>query len=320
MFQQIENDINQKFLEMTIEQQQDYIQKWLIDIYKWLNRVSIYQTTTDKLDELLSKKSKGTIETIQVALKKRRIAKDLITGESILRDGYLLLSSIGEIIRGEEILYSITVTTTGKAISQSTLGQVFTWTIPLKEFIKITNTIEDSRLVLRSSTTVHKMLMAQLENNKNPLINENSVEQWTNQRISNFNNFIAEIRKVEQWSNVNEGNLLEGFMRFENMQQPNAYTAMALTMKSPDKFFLRGDLDNLQIKGLKASVTNLNTLIQNMYKLTLILEGVGGNTSSIINKYVKKEFSSQKIKNITESFSEDKINELIEFFTSKIQR
>ena len=49
-------------------------------------------------------------------LKNRRIARDKLLNKTILQDGYILLNKIGEIVRGETIKYSITVTKTGAAI------------------------------------------------------------------------------------------------------------------------------------------------------------------------------------------------------------
>ena len=72
------------------------------------------------------------------------------------------------------------------------------------------------------------------------------------------------------------------------------------TMKSPDKFFVGGDIDNEQIKGLNASVTNLNSLILNIEKLWNILK-VNPNTQNIISNYYKKSAKSSINKEIEKS-------------------
>ena len=70
--------------------------------------------------------------------------------------------------------------------------------------------------------------------------------------------------------------MLEAFLRFlDDGNTPKVSSdadywhsvgsAMKRTMTAPDAFFLGGDINNLQIKGLNASVTNLNTLIQLIY-------------------------------------------------------
>ena len=64
-------------------------------------------------------------------MKNRRAAKNLIEGSTVLTDGYVLLNEIGETIRNEEIIYNVTTSISGTAISKATSGEVYTWKIPL---------------------------------------------------------------------------------------------------------------------------------------------------------------------------------------------
>ena len=93
---------------------------------------------------------------------------------------------------------------------------------------------------------------------------------------------------------------------------------MKRTMTAPDAFFLGGDINNLQIKGLNASVTNLNTLIQNLSEVLSIL-GTSEQGYEVLKKYYRKNAQAQ-IQQEALKTQEEVTNELLEFFTSKINR
>ena len=261
-------------------------------------------------------------------LKNRRVAKKMISNQSILRDGYILLNKIGETIRAEEIFYSITVSKTGKSLTSGETGGVYSWKIPLSEFINILN-FTSRRIVLKDSSTIYRMIESQIDQNNNKI----DYEKWTDEKLQNFSLFANQIRtnpNWPNWHNVNEGNLLEAFLRFlddgytpEDSSNPEYWhrlgSAMKRTMQAPDKFFMGGDLNDLQIKGLNASVTNLNTLIQNLEKLLQIMISSKSGYETI-QKYVRKNYNSQQINNEIEKTQEEIVNELLNFFTSSILR
>ena len=93
---------------------------------------------------------------------------------------------------------------------------------------------------------------------------------------------------------------------------------MKRTMTAPDAFFLGGDINNLQIKGLNASVTNLNTLIQNLSEVLSILS-TSEQGYEVLKKYYRKNAQTQ-IQQEALKTQEEVTNELLEFFTSKINR
>ena len=93
---------------------------------------------------------------------------------------------------------------------------------------------------------------------------------------------------------------------------------MKRTMTAPDAFFLGGDINNLQIKGLNASVTNLNTLIQNLSEVLSILR-TSEQGHEVLKKYYRKNAQVQ-IQQEAFKAQEEVTNELLEFFTSKINR
>jgi hypothetical protein len=86
----------------------------------------------------------------------RSNAKRAVSDEKILKNGYVLLNEIGETVRGEELFYSITVTRKGDAISSG--SQVYTFRVPLSEFLTILN-FSSSRITLASPGTIYKSYM-----------------------------------------------------------------------------------------------------------------------------------------------------------------
>ena len=141
-----------------------------------------------------------------------------------------------------------------------------------------------------------------------------------------------QIRRWSQWANVNEGNALEAFFRFcgkdlsvrnveysENSEYwRSLYNVMYSTMKKPDKFFVGGDIGNEQIKGLSASVTNLDTLIQNLTEVLQILSKTS-NVDEVLSKRVRKNFT-QKFQEQQNKTIEEVIEELTKFFSSQVSR
>lgn len=319
----LNEEIELRLKQLTEELTPELISSWIAEIIKWNNRVMIYYNQLKKqedFDNIISQKSQNVLEKIQMIYKKRRAAKDLITTSSILTDGYVLLNEIGEKIRGTSITYKIITTTQGSAVSQIKSGeQVYEWDVPLEAFLKVTNAIEKSRLVLRSTTTVHKMLVAELNKEKNPLTIQGV--SWDSSKIKEYSQFVDEIRhntNYARWAKVNEGNLLEAFLRKEQYNI-SIYEAMENTMKKPDAFFQGGDIDDVQIKGLKASITNLNTLIQNMDRVLAILQSTQID-AQVLKQYMKKNAVEEHINENLDNTIDQVVNELLQLFTSNVQR
>lgn len=314
---------------MTDEQQNQLIMSWTSEIYLWINKARSYIAQEQSLAEKLSANSMKSIQNVSEMLKNRRIAKKMINNKVILTEGYTLLNKIGETIRGEEILYSITVSKSGQALSTGSAGTggVYTWQVPLSEFINLLN-FTSRRIVLKDSSTIYKMLESQIEANEKNLI----YEKWSDEKLQSYALFNSQVRSNpnwKQWHKVNEGNMLEAFLRFlddGNTPKPSSDfdywhsvgSAMKRTMTAPDAFFLGGDINNLQIKGLNASVTNLNTLIQNLSEVLSILR-TSGQGYEVLKKYYRKN-AQEQIQQETLKTREEITDELLEFFTSKINR
>lgn len=325
--------------DMTIATQQDWgplLQKWLIDIYKWLNKARAYVASQNSVIEKLSsslvitnKTGKQEINLVEInSMKKMRISKKNINNKEILWEGYKLLNEIGETLRGEEIMYSITFTKTGEVISNS--NEVYTWTVPMSEFFNLVR-FSETRITLKDSSTIYKMMQKQIQGNEKDAI----IEKWTEQKIQDYALFNDEVRNNpnwEKWHKINEGNMLESYLRLlrnggtvqdrDRVKKDSEYwhklgTAVSSTMKAPDAFFKGGDIDNKQIKGLHASVTNINTLILNLQKVFAILKNAKIN-EEVLNKYYKK--SGLNLEQQQKEVEQEVINKLTDFFTSKIDR
>ena len=324
--------------DMTTATQQDWgplLQKWSIDIYKWLNKARAYVASQNSVIEKLSsslvidKNGKQELNLVEInSMKKMRISKKNVNNREILWEGYRLLNEIGETLRGEEIMYSITFTKTGKQIGNST--EVYTWTVPMSEFFNLVR-FSETRITLRDSSVIYKMMQKQIQNDEK----DNMIEKWTEQKIQDYALFNNEVRNNpnwEKWHKINEGNMLESYLRLlknggsvqsrDKVKKDSEYwhrlgTAVSSTMKVPDAFFKGGDIDNEQIKGLHASVTNINTLMLNLQKVFSILKNAKIN-EEVLDKYYKK--SGLNLEQQQKEVEQEVINKLTDFFTSKIDR
>lgn len=324
--------------DMTTATQQDWgplLQKWSIDIYKWLNKARAYVASQNSVIEKLSsslvidRNGKQELNLIEInSMKKMRISKKNVNNREILWEGYRLLNEIGETLRGEEIMYSITFTKTGEQIGNST--EVYTWTVPMSEFFNLVR-FSETRITLRDSSAIYKMMQKQIQNDEK----DNMIEKWTEQKIQDYTLFNNEVRNNpnwEKWHKINEGNMLESYLRLlknggsvqsrDKVKKDSEYwhrlgTAVSSTMKAPDAFFKGGDIDNEQIKGLHASVTNINTLMLNLQKVFSILKNAKIN-EEVLDKYYKK--SGLNLEQQQKEVEQEVINKLTDFFTSKIDR
>lgn len=336
----IETELGTAFAGLTEEYIIKLFQDWSIRVVKWLNLARRYVDRnkdvllklTSSAQHVLNKSTKDLDTTVLAnLLKQKKIAGNLIENSAkVLEDGYRLLNEIGETVRGEPLLYSVTVTETGAAISSgySSTGNVITVQVPLEKFLSFVS-FSSYRMVLRSPTAIYKMIMSQITDKDNK---ENiKYEQWSEEKIQQYQWFANQARGVlTKWNNINEGNVLEAFLRFLSIgQSPVKYTEDAKywyllassvkhTMSAPDPFWVGGDIANVQVKGLNASVTNLGSLITT---LTDFLNIIMHNKISyeIIKPYIKSQMLP-----LLEKQSNDTMittaNELLKLFSSTVNR
>lgn len=330
---QEEEQIVQDLAKSWEQDKNFFIGNWTIKIYQWLNQARAYveenQSVLNKLSNslVINKKGKDEINLISLQdLKRTRIVKSKLIGKNILTSGYQLLNEIGETIRGEEILYSITFTKTGKNIADSGANEVYTWKIPMEEFINLLS-FSPNRITLKESTTIYNM-MSKNQNYKN-----SQLERWTEEKIQNYAIFSRQVRTNPKWkwNNINEGNMLESYLRFlRNGGDVNphpiggsnyyreVYISVYNTMKAPDPFYKGGDIDNEQIKSLNASVTSINSLILRLQEVFQMLTNSKPGYD-IIKKYYKKNVS-KSIDEMAKETSDQIVEELTKYFTSSIDR
>jgi hypothetical protein len=140
---------------------------------------------------------------------------------------------------------------------------VITWKMKIEEFLNIVN-ISETRIYLRSPQNIADIYNKQ----KN---NSNEEDRWTDEKLSNFKSFGSAVRGISygKYKDINEGNILEAFLR--HLQEGRGlggddywhlvHRSVKETLLAPLAYYQGGDINNEQIKGLKASVTNINSLI-----------------------------------------------------------
>lgn len=334
----IETDLGIAFTGLTEEAIIGLFKDWSIRTVNWLNLARKYVQRNEDVKEkltvgaqrVLNKKTKDLDTTILAnLLKQKKIANNLIdTSEKVLKDGYILLNEIGETIRGEPLLYSVTVTETGAAISSGSAntGKVISVKVPIETFLSFVSYGSSYRMVLQSPTTIYKMIMSQIEKGANI-----EYEQWSEQKIQQYQWFANQARGVlDKWKKINEGNVLESFLRFLAAgQEPVAFSkdpaywnllasSVKHTMSAPDPFWVGGDIVNIQVKGLNASVTNLGSLITT---LTDFLNIIIHNKISYetIKPYIRKEMLPA-LEEQSDSTMINTARELLKMFNSTINR
>lgn len=321
---------------MTEEEKKILFSSWTNQISAWIFKAKKYIQINKDLQEKLKinqkniKKESETSKSfnwINELFKNRRIAATQLNNRSILTEGYILLNKIGETLRGEEIIYSITITSTGKDIINSAQGEVFTYQLKLEDFLK-TLTFTSRRIILQKPTAIHKALKEAYQ-----------PEEWSQDKINEFAAFSSQAKSdnfdkyfQKNYSKINNGNLLEAYLRHKRnghaIQSPAPnndheywsalFHSIQSTMATPDAFFLGGDIDNEQIKGLNASVTNLTTLLINLQDVLQILVSTKIGAEQVKMRVKKNAFS--KFESSINLTVEEVASQLLNKFTSNVIR
>lgn len=319
---------------MTDQQQLQWLNLWASQSYAWMNKARQIIEQNERLQKVLQTESQTKrmtadqlMRAFQDQYKKTQVAKAQLNTKNILIEGYTILNHIGEQIRNEEILYSVTITGDKKLISQS--AKVYTLKIPESEFIKLLN-LNVGSLKLKSPKTIFNKYKGQLEGEEDGL----EYEIWSQVKQEAFSLFNNQVRIDKwRWSQINEGNVLEGFLRFtgngvnianvrwdkESNYWRSVYYTMQNTMKNPDAFYQGGDIGNEQIKGLYASITNIKTLINVFSDLLNIFRNFKG-TRTTIEAHLKKSQVVQGIDSTIELSQQQVVEKLIQKFSSETDR
>ena len=194
----------------------------------------------------------------------------------------VILNEIGESIRGEKITYSITLTSTGHwGSATAPAGDVITWTMDYSAFSKLVK-IGTKRLTVMDTFAASKQLeemwinqtsdnmLAQLDGQKQNSVSLFQRKEWDISQINqyeSFHSYAKRSRKDKGGKKIfyNRGQTLEAYFRWLAGQGPGIKyirdKAMAETAANNLPFYAGGDLENVQIKGMNASVANIDTMI-----------------------------------------------------------
>lgn len=338
--------------EKTEEIIQSYLEKWAIQLTQWLSKANFIINNLNYVKNKLQK----TIDAqayfnqflkffdvnmlddqlmIGIAQQNKILQESSIIleqAQALLIEGYKILNLIGETFRGEKINYVITVTSSGSKIGIAAEGQadIYTFVVSFEQFLKIASNFGAWEAYLKRPTTILKQ--AENENIK--------MYQWTQEDKDNFILFCKQVhgitfrkgKKTESpWAGVNEGNLLEAFFRFEGtLHSPVAdndhgywiklVQIMRATMSAPANFSQGGDIANSQIKGIKASITNLGTLINISTKLlSTLLFNKKVSQNETIQKYLQSDVKPMINRHANDTV-ENTVDQLKKLLTDSIDR
>ena len=260
-------------LASSLMQSSAEIDAWLIkaNAYVEQNNIRLKKEAASAMDDYRS---------YMASIKMELASQEVITN-SIINDGYRILNEIGESIRGEKIKYSITITGSGDWGSiGSPVNQVITWEVDYDVFSKLIKT-GTKRLTLKDSTTImsqlEEMWIEQTTENMLNQIEGNLPDQqtlfkrkeWSQKEINQYQNFHSYARRTRQERGkqifYNRGQTLEAYLRWiGDRAKYTRDTAMIETAANNLPFYAGGDIGNIQVKGMNASVSNIDTMISTL--------------------------------------------------------
>lgn len=289
----------------------------LPSIDAWLNRANEYINKNNSLS--LTVGAMNALTEIQ----ERNIAYDNlenaylevlneaqeVEGAKLIAEGYKLMNHIGETLRGDQIIYSVTIPYDGTYI---------TWNGTMDEFIGKWNGSQYTGMVNFSKRRMY------LKSTKNLLTKYNEQyptwTKWGKDKTDAFESFINRIRysgQFDQWKKVNKGNMLEAFSRIYSQNKDISYKdidagyldylitdVMKETLQNTDPFWSGGDIGAEQLKGANASVTNVSQLIYQLNDTRNMMQ-------SILLKSPSGDAKVPNVANVTASV-EKKLQEDIE--------
>ena len=189
--------------------------------------------------------------------KKMEQARKEALDRKVLYDGYSLLNQIGESARGGKDVIEYSVTVTGSGDWGADFGEAITWIVDYDTFASLTTTSR-SRIIMADSSSI----MSKLKENEIA----SSMEQWNPEKVKMYQDFHLYANKERAIDKqLNYGNTLEAFLRWQK-KGGSWDKAISDTLKNSLPFYAGGDIDNQQVKGMNASVANINTMINALSK------------------------------------------------------
>lgn len=286
-------DISKRLLEILSKESDQigttYFVKWKIEALSLLQQAQLYQRKYEKLSSIQIK----SIEDLQSILREES-RQDEITDNLIVKM-YRFLNEVGETLRGETISYEVTLTQ-----GQNKSRTIQTFTLTLEQFLSITAKTS-TRLTLRHTSSALKELQKQ----------QILGRQWTQEEIRELDKYRTNVRRNKggHWKNINKGNILEGFRR-KQIKGLSTTRSIAETMSGTQGFWQGGDIDLLQIKGDRASVTNFRTCVRQIENLFKVLNNLSLDTETPIS--IKAEQIIPNLQMNIDEFSDTTINTILE--------
>lgn len=269
----LSQDLLQILTKSADESGRPFVIKWLNQCIDLLTRAKILEAEYSKLKTIQVTVNNAVMQNYQ------EIKTDLKT-DKLIKEMYIFLNEVGETLRGESLIYQVTLST-GKGQSKN----MTTFELPLEKFLELT-TATHTRLTLSRTKTI-----------LNRIAKDNDVNQrkWTEEEIFNYQRFIYNAKRVQQgrWKKVNRGNLLEAYSRYEDLRNSgiskgSTTIAMQETLRGTQGFWQGADYNGFQIKGNAASVANIYTCINQLNELYLILSGLQFNNITEFNDRVSQ--------------------------------
>ena len=284
-------DITNQILEVLAKKSDQigtsYFVKWRIEALSLLQQAQLYQRKYDKLSSIKISSIEGFQNILREEMRQDEATNNLITKM------YRFLNEVGEALRGETIHYEVTLTQ-GKGKERT----IQTFTLNLEQFLSITAKTS-TRLTLRHTSSALKELQNQ----------QILGRQWTQEEIKELDKYKTNVKRNKggHWKNINKGNVLEGFRR-KQIKGMSTTMSIAETMSGTQGFWQGGDIDLLQIKGDRASVTNFKTCVNQIEKLFNTLNALNTETTTPLSEKTQQltpaidanidEFSSETVSQI----------------------
>lgn len=300
--------INQQNTQQTINA--TFIQKYLTKSLTWLRQAAVCVHSLQaekKLDERASKNLQDFRSYIATKITKR--SENSIKRKQIVRDGYALVNEIAESIRGQSITYRIFA---------ERQGNFYVTDIPL------------STLLSDNWTTMSHIFTLSLKNFTKAMMSEMTLTDNIKE-LEKFKSYFEDLKAHEVDKEVFDkyppsANMVTGFS-----SDGNRYEAVLQKIKNPNLTWMEarnlaqrglhfakgGDIDEFQVKGEEADITNISTLINAVTNLTKIL-GQARVSESIIKNTFKQNGFENFINQAIEGKSEQEIKQLLQkMFTSQ---
>lgn len=290
------------------------MQSWMGQIRQVISAINSYQATTNSI---LNQSAQAAVKNMQNSgAYNSRIytnvsdAKRQMKYQQFVQQGYTLLNQIGEFIRGKEIKYKLIIRTDNDS-------SIYEWSdVSLKDFLSLSTIADSGRMRLRSENPIIETLSKKY--------GEQDSVRWGDEKVQSYEKFKEYITNYiddsgdRRWEKVNQGNLLEAFVKYyDNQQKGTMESYMYSTMSGNQAFWRGGDYGDYQVKSNEASITNISSIITQLESTYSKLASI--QTMITTNSNTNSQAAAGVITNIEASIKkqvEQKVQELVKEFTT----